>query len=493
MSLTPFEQLFAALEMSQGECPPGFFTDIQRLPEVESRPSPWETWTLIDLVRHHGRQQWLGKVVEECLESHDGGGVVPGIIDWEYRFHGIGCELTHRITGETIDVDFDQGTTDTIDVHFYKRYLRSVREPDAITRRVLDLHRNVDSIELDVIELFRQGMLVVGGHFRQHPELLEAPEVNQPEVLAGRFRLSQDLLDLSDLVVCFCNRWKDKGQQLWLAAVIGDWPLVAQKCSEGASCDTEFLKVAQSRTMECQRRRLDQIDRSLRHPQVGYLGLFALEDFHGPDVTHRLERALQGPISATTAKAMEIVKKTNDPNWCPHVVELLDRLDPQGEIPQPITYSKCLEFLFAQGNLTKHVIDKLVGAGDQSLDEATLLALEYVPSVALPLIRRGLRCDIPYVHKTVAAVLGILDRPWSRRELLAVLEEAREDETIIVYATALRESDDVACREAAMEVDEKYAKADSVLMDYARDSVSYEMQELHDRVMPLRRLNLSDG
>src|SRR5262245_29296652 len=92
------------------------------LPDPGRLPPPWLTWTLITLVRHRDRQRWVGDVVRNRLDGdllrvaragsmgHPEGrpqrGPVPGLPEWEYFFHGIGCCLTHRVTGEEIDVNF---------------------------------------------------------------------------------------------------------------------------------------------------------------------------------------------------------------------------------------------------------------------------------------------------------------------------------------------------------------------------------------------------
>jgi hypothetical protein len=36
--------------------------------------------------------------------------------EWEYYFHGKGCCLTHRVTGEEIDVDFFDDSAEYFDL-----------------------------------------------------------------------------------------------------------------------------------------------------------------------------------------------------------------------------------------------------------------------------------------------------------------------------------------------------------------------------------------
>src|SRR5271165_3139160 len=93
---------------------------LRSLPEPGALPSPWETWTLIGLVRHRNRQLWVADVISNrllgapsdlaamgALGGHPEGvpqsGPVPGMPEWEYYFHGRGCCLTHKVEREEID------------------------------------------------------------------------------------------------------------------------------------------------------------------------------------------------------------------------------------------------------------------------------------------------------------------------------------------------------------------------------------------------------
>src|ERR1043166_7868663 len=95
---------------------------LRSLPEPGSFPSPWETWTLIGLVRHRQRQIWVADIIRNQLrgapsdlailgsfghpEGVPQGGPVPGMPEWAHFLHGRGCCLTHKVEGQEIDVDF---------------------------------------------------------------------------------------------------------------------------------------------------------------------------------------------------------------------------------------------------------------------------------------------------------------------------------------------------------------------------------------------------
>ncbi len=114
------------------------------LPSLSVGPLPGNLWArrlLVALDDHVPRQLWVARVVATHLRgdlgllASDGAfghpqhldqqGRVPGLPDWSYFFHGIGCCLTHD-DGTTIDVDFDRRGADGIDPYFYGRYLESL-------------------------------------------------------------------------------------------------------------------------------------------------------------------------------------------------------------------------------------------------------------------------------------------------------------------------------------------------------------------------------
>jgi hypothetical protein len=107
-------------------------------------------WLLFALVRHVECQRWVGRIAASRLKAdlvalsgagalaHPAipqSGLVPDDTDWEYYFHGRGCCLTNRITGESIDVDFFDGSSDWIDDFFFIRYLESLKQPAFMKRR----------------------------------------------------------------------------------------------------------------------------------------------------------------------------------------------------------------------------------------------------------------------------------------------------------------------------------------------------------------------
>jgi hypothetical protein len=95
--------LLDALEQAGRLGPDDLVEFIQNLPGAGALPTPWETWTLIGLIRHRDRQYWVREIIQNRLRGdsamlgalgalgHPEGvkqsGSVPGMTEWEYFFH----------------------------------------------------------------------------------------------------------------------------------------------------------------------------------------------------------------------------------------------------------------------------------------------------------------------------------------------------------------------------------------------------------------------
>ncbi len=154
--------LLAAFARAGDPEPADLVASLRRLPEPGALPSPWETWTLIGLARHRGRQLWVADIIRTRLRGtpsdlaavgalgHPEGvpqlGPVPGMPEWEYYFHGRGCCITHKVDGDAIDVDFYCETAEYFDTYFYKNHLDSLRSPGPPERRLRELHPSARAI-----------------------------------------------------------------------------------------------------------------------------------------------------------------------------------------------------------------------------------------------------------------------------------------------------------------------------------------------------------
>jgi hypothetical protein len=190
-----YRELLTAFRSSTQTPPADLAGAIRNLTDVGALPSPWLVWTLIVLVRHSGRQQWVAEVANRIgsLPDHSSLGIVPGEPLWEYRFHGIGCRLTHRVTGEMIDVDFHGGSAEFFDIFLFCRYLTSLRKPDAPEQRLLALHPSVDPVRLAIHELVQARALEQGSG-----------------LFASAFCIAAEAMDHLHDIESFCQAWDDE-------------------------------------------------------------------------------------------------------------------------------------------------------------------------------------------------------------------------------------------------------------------------------------------
>ena len=481
-----------------GDGPPAdLATALRGLPDAGELPSPWETWTLIGLVRHRRRQYWVLGIINTRLRGdpaalaaigslgHPEGvrqtGPVPGMPEWEYFFHGRGCCLTHKVTGEDIDVDFWDDSAEYFDVFFYTKYLESLRDPEPPERRLRELHRSLRPVRLAVDRLLAAGALTPLPGRDSHPP-----------------RISEEVLASEDVIDAFCRAWADPKRRLWLAGLVGDW----LSAHDAAAGNPDVERITGPRAEACR-----QLRRNHLLTQSGYEAadaLHGLAELGAAD--EAVETAFRGPPSGTISAALEIVGQQDDPRWCPHVHALFTRLDPAGQLPSPHLWITSLKFLLRHGYRTEEMVAALPRAAGTALGEAVLLSLEYAPEHALPLIRRGLLADIPVNRTEVAAILALIARPWSMRELLGALQASDDQAKTADARAALLETGDPDAERAVLAWEEQnpheneagsyleiggrrlgpfYSMGEHMLKD--RGSwIRYEMDKLHDRVMKVR-------
>src|SRR5205085_1467679 len=97
------------------------------------------------------------------------------------------------------------------------------------------------------------------------------------------------------------------------------------------------------------------------------------------------------------------------------------------------------------------LIARLPAAGKAELSTAILLAFEHAPEHVLPLVRKGLSADVPIDRTETAAILTLIDAPWSRRELLSALAASDDQLKTVDIRAALLESRDRGLEQAVCE------------------------------------------
>jgi hypothetical protein len=403
-------------------------------------------------------------------------GLVPGLTEWEYDFHGRGCCLSHRGTGEAIDVDFFGPTGEYFDIFFYISYLRSLREPQPPEARLVGLHRSFEPIRLAVGELLEAGVLTVLEGRKRHP-----------------FRVAEQVLEHEDDIDAFCELSSIPGRRVWLAAVVGDW-LAAREAAVNAG-DAQLIDLTSSRAEACAamhtRELLAQRADESRAGDV----LLALDDLDYDALGEQLARALKGPLGGVTWQAVQIIRRRANAAWCPAIYELFRRLDPGEELPQPYLWADCQRFLLEHGYRALEMRQSLADAKGLAIAEAALLALEHDPGRLLPLFRRALRSPIPMNRTISAATLALIDRPWSRRELLALLGETDDPVATADCRSALMECHDAEARKAVVTWEQQHPHEAEVgpwitmgemMLRNRAQGVRLQMEKLHNRVMHVR-------
>lgn len=415
---------------------------LQALPAVGVLPSPWDVWTLIGLVRHQARQNWVLSVVRERLHCDPsrlarmgaGGhpkalpqdGEVPGLPGWSYMFHGRGCCLEHKQSGEAIDVDFADDTAEHFDTYFYIGYVASLRDPDVPEARLRALFPDPELLVLSIEDLQATDALLRGSH-------------------RVYFRLAPALQATADAIEEISRGLADPSRRVWLAARLGDF-VWARELATDPSLRAE-LDARAEQCLALRRRRVEQAlaDDSDHTVQLGLMGLAALA---APGLGARLRAALAQPSSGTVSTALKLLNQHWHDEHAAAVLALLERVGPRGSTPQPYIFSTCAAMLLTHGFHVEVVLARLAEAGDRAGAELLAQAIAHRSPTALGLARQGLRSHIPMYRAETAALLAALDRPGPRRELLAVLAESDDLLATCECRAALRRSRDPAARAA---------------------------------------------
>ncbi len=100
-----------------------------------------------------------------------------------------------------------------------------------------------------------------------------------------------------------------------------------------------------------------------------------------------------------------------------------------------------------------------------------------------------------------AAILAILDQPWSRKELIRVLEHSTEQLPTAECRSALTETHDETAHRIVAQWEElnprepevgKWISGDEMTLRHSDETIRWEMAEWHDRVLPLRHVTPND-
>jgi hypothetical protein len=453
--------------------------------ETDVATSPWEMWLLFALVRHTQRQRWVADIFEKRLggdlaaisargwmghPSVENSALVPGLTEWEYRLHGRGCCVTNRVSGECIDVDFYDESPEWIDVYFFRDFLASLRQPRFVERRIIALHPTLDTISLTFDRLVELGLVV-----RRADSHVMRVAVDCAEWLQQLDELDT-LADNQDV----CVR---------IGATFGDWLLVRENSGSFNADDVSRRGTA---LIDQRRARLREL---FVQAETRRVAMLALVDLGGETAKAAIEAALQDGPGAIGICAIDALDRKQNEDWSNSVLGLLRRTNPNGDIPEPSLWLHCARYLLRHDGSNAEVLGGLGRMHERELGEAAILALEFGPQIALKLFRRALRSSIPNDRNVAAAALAILDQPWSREELLSLLDESDDQEATAECRAALCALADVRLHARVAEWERlnphepegsAYITISEMALRTRNQWMQYEMQRLHDLVLPLR-------
>lgn len=481
-----FKRLFDSLGRAKDAPPADLTVALAALPEVGQLPSPWLTWTLIVFALMRDFQHWAKTVLWDLVLdelpqmdelsgedlpmdglSEEGLPMEVSVGWWEQWKYQLATDykfvyFMHAVTDQTIVLDLLHPDTDAF-VSLPKFPVRhGTVEPGSPEERLRQLLPSSAAIELSVESLVSAG-------------IMEAADVHEAFIA---HRLTAAALEHAEELADFGESWADAAgpERVWLAGLVGDWSAAAAAAE--ASGDHELIALTRGRLESCRAERSS-------------LTMVRLTDNGSNDITpaNALREAGQEELREDVrdpnwgAKvAMGIFDGKDDPDYWPEVRSLLDWVRSGGEGRGPTLAARCAAFLARHGQDPATLIALIQEALPHS-GEPTLLAMEHMPDRALPVIRRDLRPPTGGAGATITAILSIINRPWSRAELMLVLKETASPEETKFVRAALRESGNSAARQA-VEAWEEF---------YLDDCAEVASALPGDRGSTIRRLRIEDN
>lgn len=513
----PFTALLAALGIALTP-PPDLASGLKSLPDIGALPSPWATWMLFALLHFVRLRTWAKEALQSRMdliskahrrrkrEQFDWArGVLPGLPDWEYCLFSTLEIVTHRDTRQVILFDRSE-EPGLISWSTINSYLASHRDPAPVLRKLAELHPGSSALPLAFENLWTAGVI--------------------HEKSAGVFSLCDEVVKDAESISLFLERWSNAtpAALVWQAAAIGDWPAAHEAAP--AHRDPEILELTGRRAEQTVRQRRQDLRASVARFGLRPSLLHALADAGAKDLSVHVWEASKvlldhdpaegTPYRVTTgdgpmplfAAALEIVE--DDPSlvedeasyYAKFTHTVFAALVAEG-VPASELLMNCAAYLARVDHNTRDVIERLAECGQDLLGDAAILALEYVPDLAISLLRRALRDSSQWVRLPAAAALGLVDLPWSRRELIAVLEESDDADATIECKEALRTSAEPAAAWAVSSWERSHSASQAPRPSFAQQIYTVgggcealladSMRRLRTRIGRIRHRMTDDG
>ena len=387
-------------------------------------------------------------------------GVLRGLPDWEFQFEcRRGLEfghLIHRGAGEHITVSLKGlGSPNPIlaDVICHHIKPESFWQPEG---RLLRLHpgfwRMVRMATYQTVtELHDAGLLKAGqwGGIHRH-------EDDDPDY----YRLTKAADVQTDLVTKFCERWATPEHRVWLSCLVGDWLSACELVRD--SGDDDLLGVIEPRAKAVFEHQIAEAKTRAR--EISFSRHLALLQTVFPDrVPQFLSDRLHGD-SSTACDTLDYLKHQGDSSWCPEIFRVLKQVCPKGKQPDSRLAFRCARFVAQHEFQSKAAVQTVLPlVKDGYRRDLILLTLQHAADLVPPLIRRALRSpsrSLFDIHLWAVVVLAVVDRAWSRRELVSLLEEGTDTNQQVYCVLALKNSADPEARKVAATWRSRFQTAD---------------------------------
>ena len=412
--------------------------------------SPWEVRVLFALGRRLKCQEWVGKVVVENLGGNlddiasggysghpkhlAGKGLVPDLVAWEYCFHGVGCHLTNRVTGESIDVDFVDGGSRHIDPFFYTNDLGTLGSSVFPEKSLSQRTESADAWQADIAPLVATGWLLWDNYrLTFDPARIQILELLDPLIE----RINNQRTPTIETAQLLCS----------LGDVVSAAELLKERCPKELSMSAEATKQTRLGVL------MGRISGSEREARYA---LQALDELDPPGFGELLSKHMvSNQSNGSGISAANLLTARVDLGNLPLIEDALSRLT---EKNNPTSYCRircCMLILQAYGpsklpaSLASDIMSALVGCEESFSGESGLLLYLVDREAGARKLADGLTSTIPASQSETASALTIIGDSTTARLLLSA---AFSGPSAGMARTALAEFPDSDVREQAMKL-----------------------------------------
>ena len=454
--------------------------------------SPWALWMLIGVARHLRRQDRVRWIMREQLgvdldEAGRSGQVeLPAHVSpkgqlkhWgTYRFVDRGIRFRDQGTHETIEIDLAEGDTGHVDLQLFSAYLNEGARRTGSEVRLWELHISCETLGYAFDELVELGLLAL------------RPAASRLACLSAGAAAHHDALVQVGYEFPYRRSGFERRDTLIRAAVLGDW-LAADDCAQREDARMPWAR-AYTRPRAAQQR-AERRDRLLAQRRASRDGLEirALVELDAPSAVPYVRETLAGPQDLRCVETMRTIRYRevggfcDNPDYGADVLALFRRIDLQGMEREYALWPLCAGFLLDRGLATDEVLATFASLGDVLIPGAALLAFQYAPDLAVPLLRRALLASHLVARHFAVAILVLLDEPWCAAMLIEALDTSADGGWLEWRAglALLKDSCEAA---RAWEAAHPPSEDDRHYLELYESFIRERMSEWHDEVQPIR-------